>query len=277
MKIKSLIIPLIAVILAFFVGSSFFLVRYDKVYAEEPTPQFTIGAGEMSIGTPTALTYFNNGYSFVFYGTFSNNANSNFSFTTPTLNFGTNFLSMRVNFSNSNVNNNLTVLNVHVFGYIFADNIMDEIYTLNGVNATSLNSYFNGKLITVGKSYDKISFSFEVAVNSGYVEFAFNDFSIDFFSDFKLAYEEGFQDGYDTAKEEYYQSRYDLGYNAGFIEGSNNEFSFLSYFGAIIETPINAALSLFNFDFLGFNMRSFFLSVLTISMIVMIVKFVLAR
>lgn len=81
--------------------------------------------------------------------------------------------------------------------------------------------------------------------------------------------EEGFTRGYDTGKTDGYGS----GYNAGVAE--SGEFSFLRLIGAVFDAPIKAFSGLLDFEVLGFNMKSFFLSLITASVIVAIIRLLL--
>lgn len=68
-----------------------------------------------------------------------------------------------------------------------------------------------------------------------------------------------------------------IGYNKGYAEGVDdaNNYTFKSLISSVIDVPINAFRSLFNFDILGFNMANFFLSLLTLGAVLAIVRLVL--
>ncbi len=71
------------------------------------------------------------------------------------------------------------------------------------------------------------------------------------------------------------QVGYDKGYSAGLADGDGN--SFLSLITAVIDAPITAFTSLFNFEILGFNMRTFVLSILTAALVVAIMRFFMGK
>ena len=67
------------------------------------------------------------------------------------------------------------------------------------------------------------------------------------------------------------QAGYDKGYSAGITAGGNN--SFLSLITAVVDAPITAFTSLFNFDILGFNVKNVILSILTAALVIACVRF----
>ena len=87
--------------------------------------------------------------------------------------------------------------------------------------------------------------------------------------DFVGAYENGYSAGraYGEA----------IGYNKGYTDGAANanEYTFKGLISSVIDVPINAFRSLFNFDILGFNMANFFLSLLTLGAVLAIVRLIL--
>lgn len=71
------------------------------------------------------------------------------------------------------------------------------------------------------------------------------------------------------------QAGYDRGYTVGVAAGGNN--SFMSLIAAVVDAPIKAFTSLFNFDILGFNMKTFVLSILTAALVVAIMRFFMGK
>lgn len=94
----------------------------------------------------------------------------------------------------------------------------------------------------------------------------------------------GKKEGYIQGKNEYINSGYDDGYKNGFSEGKTagynegvqdaNDYSFLGLFTAVVDAPIQALSSLFNFEILGVNLLSFVTAVFTVCIIILIVKLV---
>lgn len=66
---------------------------------------------------------------------------------------------------------------------------------------------------------------------------------------------------------------YDLGYNEGASNGG--AYSFTNLIGAVFDAPIEAFKGLFNFEILGTNMQGFVLALLTLSVIIVVIKFAL--
>ena len=67
------------------------------------------------------------------------------------------------------------------------------------------------------------------------------------------------------------------GYEAGFQEGKlqGGNYTFTSLIGAVFDAPIEAFRGLFNFEILGTNMQGFVLALLTLSVIIVVIKFAL--
>lgn len=92
-------------------------------------------------------------------------------------------------------------------------------------------------------------------------------------STFSNGYNRGFadgqRDGYQVGKNDTYQPAYDSGYNAGYQKAmiDSDTFTFRGFLDAVIFAPIDACLQIFDFDFLGFNMRGFVAAVLTLVII----------
>ena len=99
---------------------------------------------------------------------------------------------------------------------------------------------------------------------------------------YQNGYVNGYNDGfanYDSYSKGYVAGRdfgYNNGYNAGLAEGSaENGFAGLLF--AVIDTPVKAFSSLLNFEILGVNMKSFVLSVLTLALFVVVVRWLLGK
>lgn len=80
---------------------------------------------------------------------------------------------------------------------------------------------------------------------------------------------EGYKNGYNVGKNE----GYNLGYNQG-LDGSGR-WSFNSFLSAVIDVPVNAFTSLFNFEILGVNLSGFFLGLLTCCIVIGVIRFIL--
>ena len=67
-----------------------------------------------------------------------------------------------------------------------------------------------------------------------------------------------------------YQSIYSIGYNAGLEH--ENIYTFGNLMSAVIEAPLFAVLNIFNFEFLGYNMKNFITLLLTMCVLIAIVN-----
>lgn len=87
--------------------------------------------------------------------------------------------------------------------------------------------------------------------------------------DFVGAYDNGYNQGRAYGET--------IGYNKGYTDGvaNANEYTFKGLISSVIDVPINAFRSLFNFNILGFNMANFFLSLLTLGAVLAIVRLIL--
>lgn len=78
------------------------------------------------------------------------------------------------------------------------------------------------------------------------------------------------------SQESYLQGK-NQGYEAGLQEGKlqGGNYTFTSLIGAVFDAPIEAFRGLFNFEILGTNMQGFVLALLTLSVIIVVIKFAL--
>ncbi len=80
-----------------------------------------------------------------------------------------------------------------------------------------------------------------------------------------------------TKSQESFLQGKNQGYEAGFQEGKlqGGNYTFTSLIGAVFDAPIEAFRGLFNFEILGTNMQGFVLALLTLSVIIVVIKFAL--
>ena len=83
------------------------------------------------------------------------------------------------------------------------------------------------------------------------------------------AFNNGVSDGYNAGYKE--------GYETGKIAGAAgaNDYSFFSLISAVVDVPVQAFSSLFNFELLGFNLLNFFLGVITVALVIKLLKWFL--
>lgn len=102
------------------------------------------------------------------------------------------------------------------------------------------------------------------------------------------AYQSGYVNGVQDQKdreEKLLKDKYNDGYSAGKVAGYNDgyiagkdvsdNYTFLGLIGAVFDAPIEAFKGLFNFEILGTNMQGFVLALLTLSVLLVIIKFAL--
>lgn len=89
----------------------------------------------------------------------------------------------------------------------------------------------------------------------------------------KLYYDELIRD---KTQESFLQGK-NQGYELGFQEGKaqSSNYTFTSLIGAVFDAPIEAFRGLFNFEILGTNMQGFVLALLTLSVIIVVIKYAL--
>lgn len=107
-------------------------------------------------------------------------------------------------------------------------------------------------------------------------------------ADYQGGYDDGYAYGYSDGEKFGQQSGYADGYKAGFAVGETsgkntgyqegvsaaNDYSFFSLISAVVDVPIQAFTSLFDFEILGINMQSFFLSLMTVCVIIAVLRLI---
>lgn len=94
------------------------------------------------------------------------------------------------------------------------------------------------------------------------------------------SYNAGYQQGLTDNQQNVYNDGYSAGritgYNTGYSAGvaNANNYSFISLMGAVIDAPVNAFNSLFNFTVLGVNLRTFILGLLSFAVLLTIWKWI---
>lgn len=186
------------------------------------------------------------------------------------------------------------VIGVHYFSRDFG------YYRYNcKINIPSSNASYSVYLVydysaLINSQLDAYASTFEFSALSGFIYTGIPE------EDYGVGYDAGFRDGYDQgygadAFQDGYVDGYDTGYddgrsyadtlleqatnngyNNGYYEGraSTESYSFLSLIGAVFDAPISALTGLLNFNILGVNMLSFFLSIMSLALALFILKIV---
>lgn len=96
------------------------------------------------------------------------------------------------------------------------------------------------------------------------------------------SYSAGYNDGYSAGNSAGEASGYKKGYSAGDSAGysrgysygvsSSNDYTFLGLMSSVVDAPITAFTSLFNFEIFGVNLSGFVLGVFTLCIIIVVVR-----
>lgn len=83
----------------------------------------------------------------------------------------------------------------------------------------------------------------------------------------------GYDHGYSEGRAQGYKQGESYGYNQGLQDA--NQYTFLGLITSVVDAPLQVFSTMFDFEILGINMKSFFLSLLTACIILTIFKLVL--
>lgn len=84
------------------------------------------------------------------------------------------------------------------------------------------------------------------------------------------SYNDGYELGFNQGSESSYNNGYNAGYNKGLESASQN--TFLTLFTSVIEAPVNAVLSMFDFEVLGYNLKGFFVGLFSMALLLAIIR-----
>lgn len=164
------------------------------------------------------------------------------------------------------------------------------LFTLNTSTSFVGSSDYYSSVLTY---YDINGYTFSIAFKTEAYNYLINSFYLsertyylfeprnnDYYNNgYIYGYDRGSADGYDTG----YNTGYNVGYDNGDLVGyqrgieDSNQYTFLNLIGAVIDAPITAFVNLLDFNVFGFNMLNLCCSLLTLSLIILVVKFVLFR
>lgn len=100
-------------------------------------------------------------------------------------------------------------------------------------------------------------------------------------SGYSTGYREGYNSGNSTGTQVGYQNGYKTGKNDGYNLGYNQalengqKYTFTALISSVIDVPVKAFTSLFNFEILGVNLSGFFLGLLTCCITIAVIRFIL--
>lgn len=142
------------------------------------------------------------------------------------------------------------------------------------VNTVTYSFYFSDSVLD---NYIKLTFPYlnlDESRSSSYVGMAKKSTPLRYVQSLtSLDMQSAYDAGYSAGKKDYDGSGYQKGYNAGISSAQNN--TFLTLLDAVFYAPVKAAVSLFDFDLLGFNMLSFVKAVFTLIVLLSVVHLIL--
>lgn len=74
-----------------------------------------------------------------------------------------------------------------------------------------------------------------------------------------------------------YYEGYQAGQNASVSAARKKTYTFTAFLGALFDVPVSTIKSLLDFNFLGFNLKNFVFSLLTLSIVFALIKFILVK
>lgn len=163
------------------------------------------------------------------------------------------------------------LLNKDYLDYRIVYNNVGLIY-FRSSNNYCLRFYFSDNL-----SDNYIAFYFPIEPNTAYPPISYPygiNSDIRYYSNtFQGAFDNGYNAGYNKGTADLNNIRYNA-YTQGKNDGieSANKYSFLGLISAVIDAPIKAFTSLFNFELLGVNLSAFMFGLITLALIIFIVK-----
>lgn len=163
------------------------------------------------------------------------------------------------------VSSNYTFGNLKLYKYDFS----------GATSYFSLLPHEEGKVLPVDSQFGEGGWNSWLALFdlSNYVSLSSDSYINIGYQNAKLYYDELIR----TKTQESFLQGKNQGYELGFTEGKaqGGNYTFTSLIGAVFDAPIEAFRGLFNFEILGTNMQGFVLALLTLSVIIVVIKYAL--
>lgn len=203
------------------------------------------------------------------------------------------------------VNNCFSTPNYNNIYYLVSTDFLDANYAAYGSDKSqyfySLKSYLNKD--DVRDFFALFDLTYYIPVNDAFYLDGYNNASKGYFDD-------GYKQGYDVGNTDGYNNGFSAGDSKGYQRGLNdaNNYTFLSLFGAIFDAPIQALFGgtqrlpagtkitdssgktitltsdtvvnrggMLNFELMGVNLSGFVLALFSLSIIIVVIKFALAK
>lgn len=163
------------------------------------------------------------------------------------------------------VSSNYTFVDMKLYKYDFS----------GATSYYSLLAHEEGKVLPVDSQFGEGGWNTWLALFdlSNYVSLSSDSYINIGYQNAKLYYDELIR----TKTHESFLQGKNKGYELGFTEGKaqGGNYTFTSLIGAVFDAPIEAFRGLFNFEILGTNMQGFVLALLTLSVIIVVIKYAL--
>lgn len=159
--------------------------------------------------------------------------------------------------------------------YTFGDLKLYKYDFSGATSYYSLLAHEEGKVLPVDLQFGEGGWNTWLALFdlSNYVSLSSDSYINIGYQNAKLYYDELIR----TKTQESFLQGKNQGYELGFTEGKaqGGNYTFTSLIGAVFDAPIEAFRGLFNFEILGTNMQGFVLALLTLSVIIVVIKYAL--
>ena len=155
--------------------------------------------------------------------------------------------------------------------------------TVQQVTPTSYNIVFDFSSMLEGATLERMELGYNIASLIMF-EPLINDSGVQYGIGFDIGYNNGYSaalNNYSKELENEYNKGLESGIKFGYADGyskgveDSNNYTFTSLISSVVDVPIRAFTSLFNFEILGINLANFFFALLTICLVLAIIKLVI--
>lgn len=152
---------------------------------------------------------------------------------------------------------------------------LNNTYYLDS-SSVNVNAYSTSLVVSIsswfGGSIDGTMFSLIDDANGYY-----NGIREGYEEGYNNGLDKGYQEGFDADKAQAVADAERAGYNRGLEDGAerSNIYTFERLLSAVIDVPVRAFKSMFNFEILGVNLMNFAFSIMTLCFVLAIVKLIL--
>ena len=173
--------------------------------------------------------------------------------------------------------NAIRVENYNVWAFTSANNVDLDTYAGSGYHATNAS---NLSLTSEGfSSSDYLKYIYYTRVNPNIATptgaFGTPNSSFQYNQGYKDGYEVGKDDGFDSGFDDGKKEGIDIGYRDGYRDGEESDFTtngFKTLIGSIFNYPINMIRSIFNFEFMGINIYSIIVFIMSIGIVIFVIR-----